>query len=128
MAAPSPVAQPEAVAAYLDAAAEPARSRLRALAEAVREEAPEAVERMAYGLATWHLGQNLVHLGAFKEHVGIYPGAAAIVAFEAELAAFKTSKGAIQVAHETPLPTELLRRIVRWRMEQVAGGAKRAAR
>ena len=128
MAAPSPVAQPEAVAAYLDAAAEPARSRLRALAEAVREEAPEAVERMAYGLATWHLGQNLVHLGAFKEHVGIYPGAAAIAAFEAELTAFKTSKGAIQVAHNIPLPAELLRRIVRWRMEQVEGGAKRAVR
>lgn len=126
MPARSPVAQPEAVAAYLDAAAEPARSRLRALAAVVRAEAPEAVERMAYGLATWHLGQNLVHLGAFKEHVGIYPGAAAIVAFEAELTAFKTSKGAIQVAHDVPLPSDLLRRIVRWRMEQVAGGAKRA--
>ena len=128
MATRSPVAQPEAVAAYLDAAAEPARSRLRALAEVVREEAPEAVERMAYGLPTWHQGENLVHLGAFKEHVGIYPGAAAIVAFEADLTAFKTSKGAIQVAHNMALPTDLLRRIVRWRMEQVEGGAKRAAR
>ena len=128
MATRSPVAQPEAVAAYLDAAAEPARSRLRALAEVVREEAPEAVERMAYGLATWHQGENLVHLGAFKEHVGIYPGAAAMVAFEAELTAFKTSKGAIQVVHNIPLPENLLRRIVRWRMEQMEGGAKRAAR
>ena len=128
MAARSPVAQPEAVAAYLDAAAEPARSRLRALAEVVREEAPEAVERMAYGLPTWHQGENLVHLGAFKEHVGIYPGAAAMVAFEAELTAFKTSKGAIQVAHNMPLPEDRLCRMVRWRMEQVEGGAKRAAR
>ena len=128
MATRSPVAQPEAVAAYLDAAAEPARSRLRALAEVVREEAPEAVERMAYGLPTWHQGENLVHLGAFKEHVGIYPGAAAMVAFEAELTAFKTSKGAIQVVHNIPLPENLLRRIVRWRMEQMEGGAKRAAR
>lgn len=123
MPARSPVAQPDAVAAYIDAAAEPARSRLSALAEVVREEAPEAVERMAYGLPTWHQGENLVHLGAFKEHVGIYPGAAAIVAFEADLTAFKTSKGAIQVPHELPLPTELLRRIVRWRLEQVAAAA-----
>ena len=123
MPACSPVAQPEAVAAYIDAAAEPARTRLRALAEVVREEAPQAVERMAYGLATWHQGENLVHLGAFKEHVGIYPGAAAIVAFEADLTAFKTSKGAIQVPHAMRLPEELLRRIVRWRLEQVAGGA-----
>lgn len=119
----APKAAPEAVAAYIDAAPEPARSRLRALADVVRAEAPEAVERIAYGLATWHKGENLVHLGAFKHHVGIYPGAAALVAFAEELNAFKTSKGAIQVPHDAPLPVALVRRITRWRLEQAATNA-----
>lgn len=115
-----PPPDPAAVAAYIDAAPEPARSRLRALADVVRAEAPAAIERIAYGLATWHQGENLIHLGAFKSHVGIYPGSAAIVAFADELAGFKTSKGAIQVPHSAPLPSELVRRITRWRVEQVA--------
>jgi uncharacterized protein YdhG (YjbR/CyaY superfamily) len=105
-----------AVAAYIDAAPEPARSRLRALANVVRAEAPEAIERLAYGLATWHQRENLLHLGGFAHHVGIYPGAAAIEAFAEDLAVFKTSKGAIRVPHDAPLPTELVRRLTRWRL------------
>lgn len=124
----SPSADTTAVAAYIDAAPEPARSRLRQLAEVVRAEAPEAVERIAYGLATWHARENLVHLGAFARHVGIYPGPEAIVAFAEDLAAFKTSKGAIQVPHDVPVPFDLVRRLVRFRLERVAAVApKRAA-
>jgi uncharacterized protein YdhG (YjbR/CyaY superfamily) len=116
----NPKADPEAVASYLDAASEPARSRLVALAEVVRSEAPEAIERIAYGLLTWHHRENLLHLGAFAGHVGIYPGPAAIVAFAHDLRAFETSKGAIRVPHDVELPVELLRRITRWRLEQAA--------
>ncbi len=113
-------AENDAVAAYIDAAAEPARSRLRTLRSLVREEAPDAVERMAYGLPTWHQEENLLHLGAFARHVGLYPGPAAIEAFAEELEAFRTSKGAIQIPHDRDLPVDLVRRIVRWRLEQVS--------
>jgi uncharacterized protein YdhG (YjbR/CyaY superfamily) len=117
----SPTPAPAAVTAYISAAPEPARSRLRALRKVIREEAPGAIERMAYGLATWHQGENLIHLGAFRHHVGVYPGPAAITAFEAQLARFKTSKGALQLPHDAPLPVDLVRHITRWRVAQVAG-------
>jgi len=120
-------ADPAAVAAYIDAVPEPARSRLRALAEVIRAEAPEAIERIAYGLATWHLRENLIHIGGFAHHVGIYPGAAAIRAFAEDLAAFKTSKGAIQVPHDAPLPMDLVRRLTCWRLAQVASASPRRA-
>lgn len=119
MAKRTPVAEPEAFASYLASAPEPGRSRMQALADAVRAEAPDAIERMAYGLVTWHHRGNLIHLGAFAHHVGIYPGPEAIVAFAEDLRGFRTSKGAIQVAHDGPLPTELVRRITRWRVERV---------
>ena len=120
---PPPSAE-DAVAAYIDAAAEPARTRLRTLRAVVREEAPRAVERMAYGIPTWHQGENLVHLGAFAHHVGVYPGAAAIEAFADELDPFRTSKGAIQLPHDRDLPVELVRRIVRFRLEQATRAEK----
>src|SRR3989339_1859756 len=77
----SPPAENDAVVAYIDAAADPARTRLRRLRSLVRKEAPNAVERMAYGLPTWHQEEDLLHLGAFARHVGLYPGPAAIEAF-----------------------------------------------
>jgi uncharacterized protein YdhG (YjbR/CyaY superfamily) len=113
-----PHADPAAVAAYLEAAPEPARSRLRTLADVVRTEAPDAIERVAYGLLTWTRRENLIHLGAFQRHVGVYPGPAAIIAFADELRAFRTSKGAIQLPHDAPLPVELVRRITRWRIAE----------
>ncbi len=119
MATRKPLPEPEAVTAYIDASAEPARSRLQTLREVIRSEAPNAIERIAYGLATWHQGENLIHLGAFTNHIGIYPGAAAMVAFAGELTDYATSKGTIQVPHDAPLPTDLVRQLTRWRLEQV---------
>jgi len=114
-----PASESEAVMAYIEAAGEPGRSRLRALRSVMLEELPGAIERMAYGLATWHLGENILHLGAFKHHLGVYPGSAALEAFADELAGYPTSKGAIQVPHGVDVPTELIRRIARWRLEQI---------
>jgi uncharacterized protein YdhG (YjbR/CyaY superfamily) len=113
-------ASDDAVVAYIDATAEPARTRLRTLRALVREEAPNAVERMAYGLPTWYQEKNLLHLGAFARHIGLYPGPAAIEAFAEELTSLRTSKGAIQLPHDRDLPLDLVRRIVRWRLEHVS--------
>jgi uncharacterized protein YdhG (YjbR/CyaY superfamily) len=123
MAKTQPRAAPAAVTAFIEGAPEPARGRMRALAEVIRAEARGAEERIAYGLATWHQGENLIHLGVFKQHIGIYPGAAAMVAFADDLQGLKTSKGTIRVPHDAPLPVALLRRIMRWRVEQAAAKA-----
>ena len=88
---------------------------LRAL---IRAEAPEASERIAYGLATFWLNGNLVHFGGFKAHIGLYPGATGVAAFESELGPYVHSKGAIQFPLDQPLPMELIRRIVAMRVEQ----------
>jgi uncharacterized protein YdhG (YjbR/CyaY superfamily) len=120
----SPLSAPEAVADYINAADELAKTRLRRLCSVLREEAPQAILRMAYGLPTWHQGENLIHLGAFARHVGVYPGPAAIRAFAKELSPYHTSKGAIQLPHDLDLPMDLLRRMVRWRLRQVTVRAK----
>jgi uncharacterized protein YdhG (YjbR/CyaY superfamily) len=118
--AAAPHAEPSVVTAYIKAAYEPAGPRLGALRDVIRRAAPDAVERIAYGLATRHQDENLIHLGAFKHHIGVYPGAAAIVEFGDDLAAFKTSKGAFQIPHDAALPLELVARLTRWRLTQAA--------
>lgn len=115
----SKVAAPDAVRAYIERASEPARTRLQTLRAAIRAVAPSAIERIAYGMPTWHQGENLIHIAAFANHVGVYPGPSAIVAFADELAGFATSKGAIRIPHDRALPVALVRRIVRWRVAQV---------
>lgn len=123
-AAPSPE-----IDAYIATAREPAQSRLIALRAVISQEAPLAVERMAYGMPTWHQGENLVHLAAHAGHIGLYPGPEAIAAFAQELSDYPSSKGAIQLLHDRDLPLELVRRIVRYRVAQApAGPAGKAAK
>lgn len=112
----APVA-PEVIDACVAATLEPARSRFAALVALVRSEVPEGtVETMAWGMPTWHRGENLLSLKAWAQHVGVYPGAAAIEAFAVDLAGLPVSKGTIQVRHDQPVPDALLRRLVRWRV------------
>ena len=105
--------------------------RLTALRDIIRQHAPDAEERIAYGIPTFHLHRNLVHFGGFAGHVGFYPGPTGIAAFRTQLARFKGAKGSVQFPHDEPLPLDLVAEIVDFRVaENVAAkggtGAKGA--
>lgn len=95
------------------------REELDLMRRLIREEAPMAEERISYGMPTFRSGQNLVHYAACKTHIGFYPTPSAIVAFQSELSGYKSSKGAIQFPFDQPLPEELIRKIVRFRVAEV---------
>src|SRR5687768_5932461 len=87
-------------------------ARLSAMRATIRRHAPDAVERIAYGIPTFHLHGNLVHFGGFAGHVGFYPGPTGIEAFRTQLARFKGAKGSVQFPHDEPLPLDLVAEIV----------------
>lgn len=108
-------------------------ARLSAMRDTIRRHAPDAVERIAYGIPTFHLHGNLVHFAGFARHVGFYPGPTGIAAFRTQLARFRSAKGSVQLPHDEPLPLDLVAAIVDFRVaENVAakggkGAAKRAS-
>ncbi len=85
----------------------------------IRESAPEAEETINYGMPTFKLnGKNLVHFAAFKNHIGFYPTPSAIAAFKKELASYKQSKGAVQFPIDKPIPFDIVRKIVKFRVQK----------
>ena len=102
----------------------PVQERLVALRTTIREHAPQATERISYGIPTFHLGGNLVHFGAFAHHVGFYPGPSGITAFADALASYRQAKGSVQFPHDAPLPLDLVAAIVAFR---VAENGRKAA-
>lgn len=91
---------------------------LTKLRQVIKECAPDATEKISYQMPTFELHGNLVHFAAFKHHIGFYPTPSAIVAFKAELSEYKGSKGAIQFPLEKPLPYQLIRQIVQFRVTE----------
>ena len=110
---------PSCIDNYIAGFAPDIQAKLRDLHRLIRECAPEATEAIKYGIPTMVLGENLVHFAAFKNHLGFYPTSSPIRAFAAELAEFKTSKGAVQFPLERPLPLDLVRRMVEFRVAEV---------
>lgn len=111
--------QTAAVEAYLATLPEAVAARLDEIRGLVRRIVPEAVETMSYGIPTFDLrGRHLVHVAGHRRHVGFYPGPEAVAVFAAELteAGYRTSRGAIQLPHDRPLPLDLVERIVRFRV------------
>jgi uncharacterized protein YdhG (YjbR/CyaY superfamily) len=109
---------PQFIDEYISSFAPAIQEKLRTLRQIIHEEAPEAVEAMSYQMPTFKLHGNLVHFAAFKNHIGFYPTPTGIEAFGQELAAYQTSKGAAQFPHDLQLPLDLVRRIVRYRVEE----------
>lgn len=116
------MATPTSVDAYLAGFPPEVRARLDAMRATIRAAAPAATERIAYGMPTYRGRKNLVHFAGFATHVGFYPTPAGIEAFAAELADYATSKGAIRLPHDRPLPLDLVTRITAFRVRADAEG------
>lgn len=89
---------------------------LETVRETIREAAPEAEEAISYQMPTFRLKGNLVHFAAFKNHIGFYPTPTGIKQFEKDLSSYKGGKGSIQFPLNQPLPLELIRNIVEYRV------------
>ncbi len=109
---------PTSIDQYILMFAPEIRERLEAIRAIIREEAPEAKEKIGYGMPTFTLNGNLIHFAAFKHHIGIYPTPSGIEAFKDELSAYKNSKGAVQFPYNEPIPFDLIKKIVRFRAEE----------
>jgi uncharacterized protein YdhG (YjbR/CyaY superfamily) len=61
-----------------------------------------------------------VHFAGYAGHVGFYPTASGIAAFKEELGTYKSAKGSVQFPLDRPLPSDLIRRMVAFRVEECA--------
>ena len=113
-------AAPKNTDEYLAAVPEPARSTLSKIRATIQSMVPpETTESIGYGMPTFRYKGALVAFGAFSDHCSFFPMSAALIEeFKDDLKKYETAKGTIRFALDKPLPTALLKRIVRARIAQ----------
>jgi len=105
--------------AYIKAFPEDTQRILEKMRQTIRRAAPEAEEAIAYQIPTFKLnGKNLVHFAAFKNHIGFYPTPSGIEAFKKELSSYKGAKGSVQFPLDKPIPYDLVKKIVIFRVKE----------
>jgi uncharacterized protein YdhG (YjbR/CyaY superfamily) len=115
------------VRSYLAGLPAPSRKELKKLRATIRAAAPGAVEGISYGIPTFRLdGRMLIYCAGWRHHSSLYPLTPAVRrAHGSELKGYETSKGTIRFPLEKPLPTGLVRRIVKTRIAELRAKGKR---
>ena len=91
---------------------------LEQIRETIQQAAPGAKEAIRYGMPTFVLNGNLVHFAAYKNHIGFYPAPSGIDEFIEELAVYRTGKGTIQFPINQPIPFNLIKKVVEFRVKE----------
>ena len=88
------------------------------LRKVIKETAPEAQEAISYNMPGYKLNGMLLWFAAAKNHIGLYPTASPILFFKEALKEYKTSKGAIQFPINKPIPLDLVREIIKFKVDE----------
>lgn len=91
---------------------------LQQLRAIIKEAAPEAEETISYQMPAFSLNGILVYFAAWKNHIGFYPTSSGMHAFIDELSQYKGTKSSIHFPLTKPLPNELIRKIVKFRVAE----------
>ena len=104
---------------YIKTFPEDVQRILEKIRQTIRKEAPEAVETISYQMPTFDLnGRHLVHFAAWKNHIAFYPVPSGTESFEKELSPYIKGKGTIQFPLSKPIPYDLVKKIVRFRIKE----------
>src|SRR5579859_8207977 len=107
------------VEGYFARVPEPARNTLTKLRATIRTVLPrDATETISYKMPAFARDGVIVWYAAFANHVSLFPRPSVLARFKDELAEFKTSKGTVQFPLDKPLPTALIKRIVKARVAE----------
>jgi uncharacterized protein YdhG (YjbR/CyaY superfamily) len=104
---------------YIATLPEEAHKAMEEVRQAMQSVNPALEEGISYGIAAFKLdGKFLIYFAGYKKHIGIYPVPNDEPEFEKDFATYKTSgKGAIQFPLNKPMPLELIKRIVKYRIK-----------
>lgn len=110
---------------YLAALPPAQREALTVLRDTIRGVAPAMEERLSSGAPFfWHRGRRAVGFGAAKEHLSFYIMHGNVLArHRKELEPYDVSRTVVRFTPNRPLPSELIRTLVRARIEEIEGTA-----
>jgi uncharacterized protein YdhG (YjbR/CyaY superfamily) len=111
--------KPETIDDYLEALTPDKRAALENLRKIIRAAAPKAEECISYQIPAFRQNGMLVGFGASAKHCSFFPFNSTTVAeYKADLKGYDTSKGTIHFQPEKPLPTALVRKLVKARLAE----------
>ena len=113
--------KPKSVDDYLSRLPADQRAALEKLRQTIRAAVPKAEEAINYRIPMFRLNGMLVGFGARKGHCALYTmSKATIPQLGSAVEGFDTSMGTIRFQPDKPLPTSLVKKVVKLRLAETA--------
>ena len=103
---------------YIETFPRETQKLLQELRILIQKTAPEAIETISYAMPAFKMKKMLVYFAGYKNHIGLYPGAATILHFQNEIQQFKNAKGSVQFPLDKPLPIDLIKKMVEFKLKE----------
>ena len=94
------------------------QKKLTRIRKTIKSLVPIAEEKISYCMPAFFLNGVLVYYAAFKNHIGFFPKASGIAAFKKKLTGYTVGKGGVQFPLDEPIPIELIKEIVEFRIAE----------
>lgn len=105
---------------YIASCPKNVRSILEEVRQTIKKEVPEAEETISYQMPTFKVGGAfLISVAAWTNHIGLYPVPSGDAAFRKEISPYIGSKSSVRFAIARPIPYDLVREIIKFRMEEL---------
>ncbi len=104
----------EYIALFPDETAE----KLTEIRQIIKTVVPQAEEKISYNIPAYFLNGMLVYFAGFKNHIALYPFTQTNTELDMELKEYKSGKATIQFKLNKPLPTKLITKLVKFRVNE----------
>ncbi len=103
---------------YIALAEPKVKKALKDIRKTIKETAPKAEEVISYQIPGYKYHGMLVFFAGWKNHISLYPAPWGAEALKKEMSAFEGSKGTIKFPLDKPMPLDLIKKMVRYRMKE----------
>ena len=109
--------KPKDVDSYIAEAPKEARAKLKEMRTLIKQTAPDATEKISYGMPYYAYKGRLAYFSHWKTHVGLYIPTPVIEVHEKELAKYSTDKATVRFPLDKKLPGTLIKKLVKARLK-----------
>lgn len=111
--------KPTTIPEYFSAFPAETQAIMQQVRETIKKAAPGAEELISYAMPAYKLnGRALVYFAGYKNHIGFYATPTGHEEFKKELSVYKQGKGSVQFPLDKPMPLDLIKRIVKFRVKE----------
>jgi uncharacterized protein YdhG (YjbR/CyaY superfamily) len=116
---------PASVDEYISAFSPEVQAILERIRSTIGHAAPKAEETISYNMPAFLMNGIVVYFAAFKKHIGLYPPVKGDAKLTKAMARYAGAKGNLKFPLDEPMPYELIERVVKARVKQLASQRSR---